>query len=366
MPKAEWSSSDAKIASVSADGTVKGEGLGSAVITVKVGKFSAKCKVNVLFADVDKSSYYHDAVYWALDQKVTNGATAIHFAPNGSCTRAQAVTFLYRINGSPKTDGSLPFSDVPADAYYADAVRWAYQTRIVNGMSASAFSPDGTCTRGQILTMIWRCRRPAATQASAFRDVNFGSYCFIPVRWGAAAGITNGTSDTTFTPERVCTRAEIVTMLYRCASNGYAKYDAQAGQVPYPHAADMLDAVGWDLRSAFNWSSRITYYHDNIDISAGSLVLSDYGFSNWKGDCYVYAATFYTMAINLGYDAHQMWGYVPSRNGTRATHSWVEISVDGTTYVFDPNFTYRTGRNGYMIYYGMSGTWVYVDYGRIN
>ena len=366
VPTAVWTSSDPAVARVESDGTVTATGWGSAVITVKAGDFSASCKVTVRFSDVAENMYYYDAVYWALEKKITTGTTPQTFSPDAGCTRAQAVTFLYRLNGSPNPDGWHPFGDVPASEYYAAAVAWAYRAGIVNGTSASTFSPDAVCTRGQILSMIWRCRRPAATQPNNFGDVKPGSYCYIPVKWAAAAGVTNGTTPWSFAPEKVCTRAEIVTMLWRCAPHGYANYDPAAARMPYPRAAAVLDQVGWNLKAAFDWSTRLTYYHDNIDISAGAQVLSDYGFTNYRGDCYVYSATFYTMAINLGYDAHMMFGYVPSRNGTRATHSWVEINIDGTTYVFDPNFTYRTHRNGYMIHYGMSGTWVYVDYRRVN
>ena len=365
LPKADWTSSNAAVARVDASGKVTAVGQGSAVITVKLGSFSAACTVTVKFADVPQSEYYYDSVYWAVEKKVTTGTTPQTFSPNASCTRAQAVTFLYRINGAPKTGGSHPFKDVPANEYYAAAVRWAYSTGVVRGTSATTFSPDAVCTRGQIISMIWRCRRPAVPQGNGFRDVYAGSYCYNPAKWGAAVGVTKGTEPGIFSPDKVCTRAEIVTMLCRCAPQGYAIYDANA-KMPYPRAAAVLDQVGWDLKAAFAWSTRLTYYHDNIDISAGAKVLSDYGFSNLKGDCYVYAATFYTMAIDLGYDAHMVWGYVPSTRGTRATHAWVEIDMDGTTYVFDPNFTYRTHRNGYLIHYGMSGTWMYVDYGRVN
>ena len=366
VPAVKWSSSDAAVAKVDANGAVTGVGLGKAVITAEAEGFSAECKVTVLFQDVADKAYYYDAVYWAVDANVTNGITAAKFGPDSACTRAQVVTFLYRINGSPKSGGSTPFKDVKAGQWFYDAVLWANQAGIVQGTSSTTFSPNESCTRGQIVTMLWRCRKQKAANSTQFQDVAVGSYYDVPVRWATAVGITNGTGAHTFSPNAPCTRAQIVTMLHRSADKGSAIYDRSVWQVPYAKAAAVLDQVGWDLKSAFRWSVGMTYYADGIDISAGSEVLANYGFEHHKGDCYVYAATFYTMAIDLGYDAHQVFGYVPRRGGGKITHSWVEIDIDGATYVFDPDFQYATGKNGFMIHYGMSGTWMYMEYGRIN
>ena len=366
LPEVRWSSSDSSVAKVDNDGVVTGVGLGRAVIQAEAEGFSAACTVNVLFQDVPDKAYYYDAVYWAVDAGVTNGMTAAQFGPDVTCTRAHAVTFLYRINGSPKSSGKMPFRDVKAGQWYYDAVQWAYEAGIVKGTSSTAFSPNDQRTRGQIVTMLWRCRKQKAANSTQFNDVAVGSYYDVPVRWATAVGITNGTGAHTFSPNAPCTRGQIVTMLHRSADKGSAIYDRSVWNVPYAKAAAVLDQVGWDLRSAFRWSVGMSYYADGIDISAGSEVLANYGFEHHKGDCYVFAATFYTMAIDLGYDAHQVFGYVPRRGGGKITHSWVEIEIDGSTYVFDPDFQYATGKNGFMIHYGMSGTWMYMDYGRIN
>ena len=370
--RVEWSSTNEKVAAVNQEGLVKAVGTGSAVITVAVkGRasehaFTAQCRVTVRFADVPEDAYYTDAVYWALDQGVTAGVSAAKFQPNGTCTRAQAVTFLYRINGSPKKGSAAKFKDVEKGSWYADAVAWAVETGVVQGTSSTTFAPYAKCTRAQIVTMIWRCRHQKPGNAKQFSDIVSGSYCDVPVRWAASVGITSGTGSNRFSPDAPCTRAQIITMFRRCADKKLAIYDKSVWQVPYERAAAVLDQVGWDLKSAFLWSVGLSYYHDNIDISAGSEVLANYGFEHHCGDCYVYAATFYTMAIDLGYDAHQVFGYVPRRGGGKITHSWVEINMNGTTYVFDPDFQYSTGRNGYKITYGTSGTWVYIDYRRIN
>ena len=131
-------------------------------------------------------------------------------------------------------------------------------------------------------------------------------------------------------------------------------------------AKNVLDRVGWNLRAAFNYSAGLTYYRMTASPSPGSEWFAKYGFQNGKGNCYVMAATFCYMARLLGYDAHQMAGMVPRRGGGVTPHSWCEVRIGGTTYVFDPNFTNETGRNGYQISYGTSGTWMYSSYSRMN
>ncbi|MBR3307828.1 MAG: transglutaminase domain-containing protein [Lachnospiraceae bacterium] len=136
----------------------------------------------------------------------------------------------------------------------------------------------------------------------------------------------------------------------------------------YPQAAEALDMAGWDLRSAFNWSvHNLTYYgHGKPDMpengSPGTRWFAEFGFTNHKGNCYVFAATFCEMARLLGYDATQMSGYVPRTNGTQGPHSWDEIVIDGTSWVFDPECSYASRIDAYQIWYGKPGTWRYVNY----
>ena len=131
-------------------------------------------------------------------------------------------------------------------------------------------------------------------------------------------------------------------------------------------ARQVLDRVGWSLHSAFNWSARMTYKKMTADPSQGSEWFAAYGFENNRGNCYVMAATFCYMARQLGYDAHQMAGKVPTRSGGLTPHSWVEVNIGGSIYVFDPDFAKETGKNGYQISYGTSGTWKYSNYYRMN
>ena len=170
------------------------------------------------FIDLPAGSYYYDAVLWAVENGVTTGASASRFDPNGICTRAQAVTFLWRAAGSPNPETrTMPFTDVPAGSYYYDAVLWAVENGITKGTSETRFSPDDTCTRAQIVTFLWRSEKsPAAGTANPFADVKSTVYYADAVLWAVKEDITKGTTNTTFSPNADCTRAQIVTFLWRC------------------------------------------------------------------------------------------------------------------------------------------------------
>ncbi|MCD8001778.1 MAG: S-layer homology domain-containing protein, partial [Oscillospiraceae bacterium] len=168
------------------------------------------------FTDVTTGEYYSDAVAWAVENGVTTGTSDTTFSPNGSCTRAQVVTFLYRLAGEPDVDGENEFADVSSDTYYYDAVIWAVQQGITNGVGNELFDPEATCTRAQIVTFLYRyANSPAVEGGSAFADVESGAYYEDAVAWAEQNDVTNGTSDTTFSPNNACTRAQIVTFLYR-------------------------------------------------------------------------------------------------------------------------------------------------------
>ena len=169
------------------------------------------------FTDVPAGSYYEDAVIWAVDKGITTGTSATTFNPNGICTRAQAVTFLWRAAGSPAAKSSaMPFADVKAGSYYETAVLWAVENGITKGTSDTMFSPDATCTRAQIVAFLWRSEKsPAAGTANPFADVKSTAYYADAVLWAVKEDITKGTTNTTFSPNADCTRAQIVTFLYR-------------------------------------------------------------------------------------------------------------------------------------------------------
>ena len=171
-----------------------------------------------VFVDVATGSYYEDAVDWAVGNGITQGTDATHFSPDGICTRAQAVTFLWRAAGSPKPETrAMPFTDIPVGSYYYDAVLWAVENDITKGTSDTTFSPNMTCTRAQIVAFLWRSEKsPAAGTANPFADVKSTAYYADAVLWAVKENITKGTTNTTFSPDADCTRAQIVTFLWRC------------------------------------------------------------------------------------------------------------------------------------------------------
>ena len=173
------------------------------------------------FDDVAEDTYYFDAVEWAVENGITTGTSDTTFSPDLTCTRAQAVTFLWRAAGSPEPKSNvMPFEDVAAEAYYYKAVLWAVENGITKGTSATTFSPDADCTRAQIVTFLWRAQKsPAAVGVNPFTDVAADAYYVDAVLWAVEEKVTNGTSATTFSPDADCTRAQIVTFLYR-ALNG--------------------------------------------------------------------------------------------------------------------------------------------------
>ena len=170
------------------------------------------------FIDVPSDSYFYEAVMWAVENGVTTGVSASRFDPNGVCTRAQAVTFLWRTAGSPEPETrTMPFADAPAGSYYYDAVLWAVENGITKGTSDTTFSPNDTCTRAQIVSFLWRSEKTTvASSRNPFTDVKPGAYYLDAVLWAVESGITKGTTAIKFSPDADCTRAQIVTFLWRC------------------------------------------------------------------------------------------------------------------------------------------------------
>lgn len=223
-----WTSSKPAVAAVDQSGKVTAKGEGTATITVTCGTKSATCTVTVSkplvpevpgtsFTDVPAGAYYEEAVGWAVEKGITKGTSDSTFTPDGVCTRAQAVTFLWRAAGSPAAKASaLPFADVKAGSYYDDAVRWAVENGVTVGTSATTFSPNATCSRAQIVTFLWRAQKsPAAGSANPFDDVAGSAYYADAVQWAVQKDITKGTGATAFSPDANCIRAQIVTFLYR-------------------------------------------------------------------------------------------------------------------------------------------------------
>ena len=171
------------------------------------------------FTDISKSDYFYDAVLWAVDKGITSGTGGTTFSPNASCTRGQMVTFLWRAAGSPAPKSAeTPFTDVNKGDYFYDAVLWAVEQGITSGTSATTFSPNATVTRGQTVTFLWRANAsPVVNYAMDFTDVAADAYYAEAVRWAVSEGVTAGTGDKAFSPDADCTRAQIVTFMYRDA-----------------------------------------------------------------------------------------------------------------------------------------------------
>ena len=167
------------------------------------------------FADVSTDAYYYEAVKWAAKNGITGGVGNGLFAPDAPCTRAQIVTFLWRAAGSPEPKNASSFSDVPASAYYARSVAWAVENGITTGTGNGRFSPDATCTRAQSVTFLYRALSARAEGTAEFRDVPKNAYYADAVAWAAANGITTGIGGGLFGPDNDCTRAQIVTFLFR-------------------------------------------------------------------------------------------------------------------------------------------------------
>ncbi len=170
------------------------------------------------FTDVSSDSKFYDAILWAVEEGVTEGTTKTTFSPNKGCTRAEIVTFLYRAAGSPEVGADVvnPFTDVSKDSKFYNAILWAVEKGITKGTTDTTFSPSKVCTRGEIVTFLFRASGDEKVATSvAFTDVAAGSYCYDAVAWAVANGVTTGKTATTFAPADTCTRGEAVTFIYR-------------------------------------------------------------------------------------------------------------------------------------------------------
>ena len=198
-------------------GSVQIKSLPSNGSTASIGKPAIRDTGIVEFADVRPGSYYYDAVRWAVENDITSGTSDDLFSPDAACTRAQVITFLWRATGSPQpVSRTNPFTDVPSNAYYRDAVLWAVEQGITNGVSATRFDPDATITRGQMAALLYRTAgTPVVSGGSSFVDVGASAYYSKAVAWAYQNDIASGTGANRFSPNADCTRAQIVTFLYR-------------------------------------------------------------------------------------------------------------------------------------------------------
>lgn len=186
--------------------------------TSPMNKLYAEETISNPFTDIRESDYFYTPVLWAAEEGITTGTTPTTFAPYASCTRAQMVTFLWRAMGQPEPEGSkVPFVDVDRNVYYYDAVLWAVEQGLTTGVTPTTFAPNGTCTRGQVVTFLWRAAGSPEpeTNAHRFTDLKTTEYYYDAVLWAVENEITNGMTPTTFQPYGFCTRGQVVTFLWR-------------------------------------------------------------------------------------------------------------------------------------------------------
>lgn len=197
------------------------KGVGTYTFTMPAGQVTvtaafAPAAEQSPFRDVSASDYYYDAVKWAAEEGITTGTSADLFSPSDPCTRGQMVTFLWRAAGSPDADGALTFTDVADSAYYAPAVRWAASVGVTSGTGAGRFSPDAPCTRGQMAAFLYRWQQsPAASGSNPFADVADSDYYYAAVLWAYQKGVTQGVSASAFAPSAPCTRGQMAMFLYQ-------------------------------------------------------------------------------------------------------------------------------------------------------
>ena len=223
------------------------------------------------FTDVPANEYYYNAVLWAVENGIASGTSDTTFSPNEICSRAQIVTFLWRSKGSPAAKGSNPFSDVENNSYYAQAVLWAVEKNITAGTSDTTFSPDGDCSRAQIVTFLWRSKDIAAEESTGFTDVEKGAYYADAVQWAVQNKITTGTSDTAFSPDVSCTRAQAVTFLWRAAGSPAPK-SADMSFTDVPANEYYYNAVLWAVENGITSGTSDTTFGPNEICSRAQIV----------------------------------------------------------------------------------------------
>ncbi|MDO4416016.1 MAG: S-layer homology domain-containing protein [Erysipelotrichaceae bacterium] len=247
--KAVFSSTDESVITVSQDGIVKAAGVGTAAIVVKVNNMEKEIPVRVLFTDVAAASqYFYESVYWAVDNNITVGhGGAGKFSPSVSCTREQIVTFLWRLMGEPEPETESDFSDVAKDAWYYKPVTWAYEKFITTGLNdgTGRFGVGQSCSRAMCVTFLYRAAgEPDVETHEVFTDVEEGNYYYDSVSWAASHGITVGLNNGTgrFGVWQDCTRAMIVTFLYRYAQAGITPIQRQYYRVKF-----VIDGVDYSI-----------------------------------------------------------------------------------------------------------------------
>lgn len=371
------------------------------------------------FPDVPDGVFYSKAVSWASqnDVQVVTGYENGNFGPVNSITREEMATMLHRYakykNFEEVESGDLDkFPDASSVSEFAsDAMKWAVGAGIISG-DGGRLNPQGSTNRAVCATMIQRfCEKFMPGQ---FPDIDMNAGCDgvatdvvdkdMGTFWIRITGVWASMEISKVEAQVWCSDNRNDTKWYKADLQGDGTYGVLADPANHKYNTgtykieayvsltngirlhignttaqvsvsgvqarvnglrnNIYNQVGRDLYACFMWSANMDYYAQGDDVPGGytpSQWFSIYGMENGRGDCQVMAATFYQLAKGLGYDAHYLQGYVPLMAGGMGDHGWVEINMNGTTYVFDPDFQHETGRNGYQITYGASGTWRYTD-----
>lgn len=240
------------------------------------------------FLDVPEGSYYEDAVNWAVQNGITSGTSANHFSPDAGCSRAQIVTFIWRMAGSPTVNTSNPFKDVKSNSYYYNAVLWAISKGITSGTSTTTFSPNTPCTRAQILMFLWRYydSQDLNVSFSTFNDIK-DQYYNKAVYWAIYKGIASGSTNTTFDPDKTCTRAEAVTFLYRSTRNNQVPANIHLYKKISTTEATCKEAKKETYQCILCNKTRRVFYgsalsHDNVLIAQKDSTATTSGYKKYR------------------------------------------------------------------------------------
>ena len=246
------------------------------------------------FTDVKEKDYFYEPVLWAVENGITTGTSKTAFSPDKDCTRAQVVTFLWRAAGAPEpVENTNPFTDVPANQYYYKAVLWAVENGITTGTSKTTFGPDKSCTRAQVVTFLCRAAGNPTPEMkdNPFTDVPVGQYYYHAVLWAVEKGITNGTSKTAFSPDKPCTRGQIVTFIYRYMTSGepleivFQPEDYQMGS-SQEDAEFSVTIKGGSAPYTYQWVVEYDNKEVKTDpvVSTGTIHVFTYNFSDYDFD----------------------------------------------------------------------------------
>lgn len=311
------------------------------------------------FSDVKTTDYFYPAVQWAVKNGITAGTSGTTFSPGDYCTRSQVMTFLWRSNSSPKEEFSNPFTDVRSTDWFYNPVMWAVSKGITAGTTANTFGPYDKCTRAQVMTFLWRnAGSPNTLGGQVFRDVAKDSYYYSAVQWAVARGITAGTGSNLFSPDKTCTRAEVVTFLFRYTggkdieqpANDHSAYNAVIDNTVKYLKKQNYDpnyvADNPHLKNAVGKADKVGYYLVDLDHDGSDeLLIGDIGTLDRKTDIadrfYSYFWILYT--IKDGYAVQVTQSYERERHYLGSDGNIYCVSSGGADLILAEKEVFKNG-----------------------